>query len=298
LKWTVKRNLRAGGDVKTARKVLGVVSRVSRAVSASNETIGGVEGEWSRPLGGDPGIPMLYLHGGGYAACSPRTHRPVTNSFAKAGFAVFAPAYRLAPAHPFPAAVEDATAVYRALIGRGIDPAQLVVAGDSAGGGLALALLLKLRDLGEPLPAAAMLFSPWTDLACTGASIMENRKSCAMFDEDILRYGAGLYLAGQDPLTPLASPLYADLHGLPALRIHVSGAETLLSDSVRFHERARAAGVACGLRQWPVVPHCWQMIRGLPEAEESMDIAAAFLKGAVAAGKTGGESRIIQMKKI
>jgi len=138
--------------------------------------------------------------------------------------------------------------------------------------------------LGEPLPAASMLFSPWTDLACTGASISANGKSCAMFDGDILRRGAAVYLAGADPRTPLASPLYADLHGLPALRIHVSGAETLLSDSTRFLERARAAGVPCGLRQWPSLPHDWQLMRILPEAAESIEIAADFLKGAVTAG--------------
>ncbi|MGD0635373.1 MAG: alpha/beta hydrolase [Beijerinckiaceae bacterium] len=285
LKLTIKRRLRAGGDVETARKVLGGRKpRVSREVSASNETIGGVDGEWSRPRGQSPVATMLYLHGGGYAACSPQTHRPITNAFAKAGFAVFALDYRLAPGHPFPAAIEDAVAVYRALLARGIGPEHLVVAGDSSGGGLALALLLKLRDLGEPLPAASMLFSPWTDLACTGASISANGKSCAMFDGDILRRGAAVYLAGADPRTPLASPLYADLHGLPALRIHVSGAETLLSDSTRFLERARAAGVPCGLRQWPSLPHDWQLMRILPEAAESIEIAADFLKGAVTAG--------------
>jgi monoterpene epsilon-lactone hydrolase len=297
LKWTIKRKLRAAKDIETARRILsGFVPRVSHSISAGEEAVGGVEGEWSRPRGQQPEVTMLYLHGGGYTACSPQTHRPVTSTFAKAGFAVFAPAYRLAPEHPFPAAVEDAVAVYRALTARGIDPRHLVVAGDSAGGGLALCLLLKLRDLGEPLPAAAMLFSPWTDLACTGVSIEANRRSCAMFDGDILRAGAALYLAGADPKTLLASPFYADLRGLPALRIHVSGAETLLSDSTRFHERARAAGVACGLRQWPVVPHGWQLIRDLPEAEESMRIAGAFLKGAVSAGAPGGESRVRQVK--
>ncbi|MDR3461973.1 MAG: alpha/beta hydrolase fold domain-containing protein, partial [Beijerinckiaceae bacterium] len=179
LKWTIKRRLRAGGDVETARRVLGGRRpRISREVRASNETMGGVAGEWSRPRGQRPLATMLYLHGGGYAACSPRTHRPITNAFAKAGFAVFAPAYRLAPGHPFPAALEDAVAVYRALLARGIAPEQLVVAGDSSGGGLALALLLALRDSGDPLPVAAMLFSPWTDLACTGASIAANGRSC------------------------------------------------------------------------------------------------------------------------
>jgi len=284
LKLTIKRTLRARVDSETVRKVLGHRRpRISREVSASNDTIDGVEGEWSRPRGQTPTATMLFLHGGGYTACSPQTHRPITNAFAKAGFAVFAPAYRLAPDHPFPAAVEDSVAVYRALLARGISPEHLVVAGDSSGGGLALALLVSLRDAGEPLPVAAVLFSPWTDLACTGASVTANGQSCAMFDGDILRRGAAIYLAGAAPTTPLASPLYGDLHGLPALRIHVSGAETLLSDSTRFLERARAAGVPCGLRQWPSVPHGWQLMRGLPEAAESLGIAADFLKGAVAA---------------
>lgn len=297
LKWTVKRKLRRGRSLEAARDALGAnVPRVSRSVIASEETIGGVKGEWSRPRAGGLAGTLLYLHGGGYVVCSPQTHRPLTNGFAKAGFEVFAPDYRLAPEFPFPAAIDDAVSVYRALIARGTDPATLAVAGDSAGGGLTLALLLQLRELGLPMPAAAMLFSPWTDLAITGASGETNARSCAMFDGDLLRGGVEIYLAGADPRDPLASPLYADLHGLPPMRIHASSSESLRDDSTRLAERARAAGVPCGIRLWPVVPHVWQLFKVLPEARESMTIAVDFLKDATASSRPAAENRVRLVK--
>jgi acetyl esterase/lipase len=282
--WKVKRSLRAARDVAATRAILDSARpNVSSRVVASEETVGGVSGEWSRPRGDGNGATLLYLHGGGYVACSATTHRPITNAFAKKGFAVFTPNYRLAPEHPFPAAPVDALTVYLALLARGIAPERLVVAGDSAGGGLALAMMVMLRDRGAPMPAAAMLFSPWTDLACTGRSLETNARRCAMFNKDVLRGGARLYLGGADPMTPLASPLFADLRGLPQMRIHVGEAEVLLDDSLRLVERARAAGVACGARAWPVVPHVWQLFSFLPEAAESLDLAADFLTSAVAA---------------
>ena len=164
---------------------------------------------------------MLFLHGGGYYACAPLNHRPITCFFAQNGFRVFAPDYRLAPEHPFPAAVEDALAVYVALLGQSgqIFP----VAGDSAGGGLVLALMLSLRAAGERLPRAAALFSPWTDLTVTGESVQKNERRCAMFKQDDLLAFAQIYLQGNASRNPLASPLYADLAGFPPLLIHVGG---------------------------------------------------------------------------
>jgi monoterpene epsilon-lactone hydrolase len=220
------------------------------------------------------GPPLLYLHGGAYFAGSPEFYRPITSFFAGQGFEVFSPAYRLAPRHPFPAALEDALAVCEALAA-----CPFVIAGDSAGGGLALATMLARRDAGVCLPAAAALFSPWTDLAVTGASVRENERRDPVFTRRMLRIAARAYLAGVRADAPAASPLYADLHGLPPLLLQVGANELLRDDAVRSAARARDAGVAAELTIWPEVPHCWQLATGLlPEAQASLAAAAAFLR--------------------
>jgi acetyl esterase/lipase len=234
--------------------------------------MGGVAGEWVEP--DSASATLLYLHGGGYVACSAQMHRPITIAFAQRGLRVFAPDYRMAPEHLFPAAVEDAVAVYRALLERG---EKIVVGGDSAGGGLALALMLSLRDAGLPLPSAAVLFSPWTDLAATGESLIANDRRCAMFRGANIGPTARHYLGSADPRNPLASPLYADLKHLPPLLIQVGKDEVLLSDSTRLAERARAAGVAVDIKIWPVVPHLWQLVPRMPEARKSLREASEFL---------------------
>ena len=239
------------------------------------DRMGDIPGEWVEGRGEAPAT-LLYLHGGGFIAGSPRTHRLITAAFAARGFRVFTPEYRLAPEHPFPAAVNDAVAAWRAL--RASGPGRMVVAGDSAGGNLALALMLALRDAGEALPDAAALFSPATDLAGTGASLRENSWRDPMFDGDALAHLVAAYLNGTDPRTPLASPLYGDLAGLPPLLIHVGEREVLRDDSVRLAERARAASVPVELQVWPVVPHVWQFAHAfIPEARRSLADAAAFL---------------------
>lgn len=271
LRATLKRKLRRAKDVVAARKALNGGTALGGPCKAS---VGGVPGEW---LGAeDAPRTLLYLHGGGYIACSPRTHRPVTKAFAQAGLRVFAPDYRLAPEHPYPAALDDAVAAYRGLLDAGAQG--VVVAGDSAGGGLALALMLRLRDLGLPLPARAVLFSPWTDLAATGESIRSNTRRDAMFFGDGIARGADAYVGAADRRDPLISPLYADLAGLPPLLIHVGANEVLRDDSTRLADRALAAGVAVDLRVWPVVPHVWQIMAGfIPEGRQSLDAAARFL---------------------
>lgn len=245
--------------------------------SAIPDVVGGVAGEWVTVGGVKPAATMLYLHGGGYIACSPQSHRPATSAFALAGFRTFVPDYRLAPEHPFPAAVEDAIAVYRGLLAD-LPSNRIVVAGDSAGGGLALALLLSLQEQGLPLPAAAALFSPLTDLAATGNSIRENSRRCAMFNTESIPRAAQRYLGDADRRIPLASPLYADLRGLPPLLIHVGANETLLDDSLRLAELARAAGLQVESKVWPAVPHVWQLMhRWIPEGRESLAQASSFL---------------------
>jgi acetyl esterase/lipase len=267
----------------TALEARAVMEDVSLALPAGVDfepgTVGGVAGEWARPDAA-AGHTLLYLHGGGYIACSPKTYRSLTGAYAKLGFAVFTPDYRLAPEHPFPAAVEDAEAAWHGLVALGHAPETLTISGDSAGGGLAMALLLSLRDKGQALPAAAALFSPWTDLAATGASVAANVARESMLWGPNLAAGATLYLGSADPTTPLASPLYGDIAGLPPLLIHVGNREILLDDSLRLAERARAAGVRVELRVWPVLPHVWQLLPFVPEAGESMRLAAAFLTAA------------------
>ena len=288
-KWRVKRRLKGCRDYRVARKILRPIpSRVPASVRITAAQVNGIPGEWvESPNSAD--VVMLYLHGGGYFGCSAETHRPITVWFSLHGFRVFAANYRLAPENRFPAAVDDAVAAYRGLLADGHSPRRIVVAGDSAGGGLALSLMLALREAGTPLPAAAALFSPWTDLAATGESIRTNAARCAMFHGADIGPSARYYLAGTDPRNPLASPLFADLSGLPPLLIHVGADECLRDDSTRAAEKARAAGVLAELKIWPVVPHAWQLaLQVLPEARQSLRETSEFLsRHAAAANSTG-----------
>ncbi|MGA2095915.1 MAG: alpha/beta hydrolase fold domain-containing protein [Candidatus Acidiferrum sp.] len=281
VKWRVKRKLLGVRDYRVARKILRPDPyTVPATVRVSPSKVGGVPGEWVEAIqtNSNANPVLLYLHGGGYFACSAESHRAITVSFAREGFKVLAPDYRLAPEDQFPAAVDDAVAAYRGLLSGGHSPERIVVGGDSAGGGLAVALLLALREAGVRLPSGAALFSPWTDLAATGESIRTNADRCAMFHGPSIGYSARYYLGEADPRTPLASPLYADLTGLPPLLIHVGADEILLDDSTRLAERARAAGVKTELKIWPVVPHAWQLAAGkIPEARQSLRESAAFL---------------------
>ena len=274
-----KRRMSGNTDLASVRRALqqGSLPEPS-GVTFTPATVGGIAGEWARPSEAVADATLLYLHGGGYFACSPKTHRPVTGAYARRGFAVFVPDYRLAPEHPFPAAVEDAEAAWRGLLAEGHAPQSLAVSGDSAGGGLCLALMLTLRDQGSARPAAAALFSPWTDLAGTGGSVASNAKWDAMFWAPGLVKAGGFYLGDTDATNPIASPHYADLHGLPPLLIHVGEREILRDDGVRLADHARSAGVEVDLHVWPVVPHVWQLAQFVPEARRSLDLSAAFLR--------------------
>lgn len=280
--WMVKRRfkprLHRTSDPSELRRLLAPPPlKTPSGLRITPATFNGVPAEWVEREGKNDNRVLLYLHGGGYLACSAVTHRAITCAFAQSGFRVCAPNYRLAPEHPFPAALDDAVSAYRALLDS--MPSQyLFLAGDSAGGGLAVALLVSLRDARLRLPAAVVLFSPWTDLAATGASLKTNDRRCAMFHGWGIAAAGKRYLAGADPRNPLASPLYADLHRLPPLLIHAARNEVLLDDSVRLADRAREARVPVTLKIWPVVHHCWQMMYPrLPEARRSIREAAAFL---------------------
>ena len=278
-----KKQLAACRTPHDVRRVFnGVRPLTPRGASIAEATLGGVPGEWVEMKGVTPRASLLYLHGGAYVGMSPRTHRSITCAFAKRGFRVFAVDYRLAPEHPFPAALDDATAAWRAL--RAAAPGPVFVAGDSAGGGLTLALLLNLREKGDPMPDAACVFSPWTDLAISGESMKTNAVRDPLLVSDGIDVIANAYLGGADARNPLASPLYGDYAGLPPVQINVGDSEILLDDARRVAEKARAAGVKIELNIVSGVPHVWQfMNRIMPEARRSLDGAAAFLLAAAQA---------------
>lgn len=285
LRWRVKR--RSGGppDVAEARRHVAKMATSPRVPAGwrLREATAPMAGDWIEPAAGaaaETARTLLYLHGGGYYFCSPATHRVITLGLAtRAGARTFVPAYRLAPEHRFPAAVEDAVGAYRGLLAAGTPARRIVVAGDSAGGGLALALLLSLRQAGDPLPAGAVLFSPWTDLAATGASITRNDRSDPMFHGNRIAEGARIYLGDARPTEPLASPLYADLAGLPPLFIQASDSEVMLDDSTRLADKAAKAGVPVEFRAWHKLPHVWPFFASfLPEGRAALDEAAAFIR--------------------
>ena len=278
MRTSVKPRLARRRDLVRARTIL---SRCTLPIPDGAEfleaTLKGVPGEWV--IATDVAISaatLIYFHGGGYFTGSPRAHRPITAFFAKRGFNVFVPGYRLAPEHPYPAAVDDAEAVWDALTKSGHQ--EIAVAGDSAGGGLALALMIRLRAKAKALPFAAALFSPWTDLGLSGESLHVNARRDALFCAHSVQTAADWYLNGKDPRTPEASPLYGALSGLPPLFIEVGEREILRDDSIRLAHRARVQGVNATINLWPAVFHVWQLAYSfLPEGRRSLEQTSSFL---------------------
>jgi len=281
LRYTVKRKLARSTTPFTARAAFSSSLPPPPGARFSADTIAGISGEWARS--DKPGIgTLLYLHGGGYFACSPKTHRSITGAYAIRGFDVFSPDYRLAPEHPFPAAIDDALAVYRAMLAT-VPEGQFAIGGDSAGGGLTLATLLAAKSAGLPMPACALLFSPWTDLTGTSPSVKYNEKRDSMLYGPKLVEAGQIYLNGADAKNPLASPLFGDLKGLPPLLIQVGTPEILLDDSTRLAAQARAAGVPVEISLWDNLPHVWQVSQVfMPEARQALDQAVAFAKAKLA----------------
>jgi epsilon-lactone hydrolase len=242
--------------------------------------VDGVPSEWVRPaVVAAPDACILYLHGGGYVIGSCNTHRPLASHLAaRTGLPVLLVDYRLGPEHVFPAAVDDALAAYGWLLGQGFEPARVVIAGDSAGGGLTLATLLALRDRNLPLPALGVPISPWTDLTLSGESMSSMADRDPMVTRDGLQRMADWYVGDGDPRAPLVSPLFGDLDGLPPLLIHVGEVETLRDDAVRFAERATAAGVEVTLEVWPEMIHVWHVFGpAVPESEAAVTRVAEFI---------------------
>jgi acetyl esterase/lipase len=270
--------------VQYLRTKLGLSQFIRSLITPTVETQpvsdGSVRGEWVQLID-EPEHTIYYLHGGAYVTCSPKTHRPFTAALSRAANArVFALDYRLAPEHRFPAAVDDAVEGYRWLLNQDVDPQDIVIGGDSAGGGLTIATMVALRNEGAPLPRAAFVLSPWTDLAGSGRSIEANSERDPFFYGDAVRWMAPVYLGDTSPLDPLASPIYADLSKLPPLLIYVSDSEVLLDDSLLLANHARQAGVSVNLQVWDDLPHVWPIFVAfkLPESFQALGQIAEFIR--------------------
>ncbi len=307
----VKRRLRVPIDpaavrrqVRTAwlsRKLLARIGRFLCGAALSE----GVTEAASNPVSGDrvdvgpdssprADFGVLYLHGGGYFFCSAQTHRPLTLGLADAlGAPVWAPDYRLAPESPYPAALDDALSTYRHLLAS--EPARRwVLAGDSAGGGLALALATRIRDQGLAMPVALALYSPWTDLSCSGESLTSNGRSCAFFTEASVRSAARFYVGTAAPDHPEISPLFARLDGLPPMIIFAGAEEALLDDSTRLAARAREAGVRVQFECVPGVPHAYPLFRRvLPEGRAALRLTADFVASLGPAAPAASTSYVV-----
>jgi monoterpene epsilon-lactone hydrolase len=249
-------------------------------VRCERVSAGGVDGEWISPADAPEDKAILYFHGGGFRVGSVASHRDLIAQIALAsGCRVLAINYRLAPEHRFPAALDDALAAYGWMLDRGLKSGNVAFVGDSAGGNLVLAAMLVLRERRLPLPASAVLMSPWTDLAATGVSYVSRAEADPIHQRPMILALAKNYLGGQgDPCDPLVSPLYADLAGLPPLLIQVGDRETVLDDSVMLAEKARAAGVEVNLEVWDGMIHVFQMFGAeLPEAHPAITSIAGFL---------------------
>lgn len=241
--------------------------------------VDGVQAEWFRRSDAQGGPVILYFHGGGYGLGSIDTHRDLVARICRAcrGSALSLE-YRLAPEHRFPAQLEDALAAYRFLLDEGIDPRRIVLAGDSAGGGLVISTLVTLRDSGEPMPAAGVCLSPWTDMEIRGTTVDANERYDYISRRALTQYRSRFVLDG-DVRNPLASPLEADLAKLPPILVQVGSAEALLDDSLRFADRARQAGVDVTLRVWEDMIHVWQLFAFLvPQGAAAIDEIGDFVR--------------------
>jgi len=282
-RWLLKHRSRNDVTLDQKRRRVAVVQRLVPKPPADTQTLavdaGGVSADRvSTPLS-QCCRHVLFLHGGGFIVGSPALYRHFTWRIASAARAhMLAVDYRLAPEHPFPAALDDAVMAYRWLLADGVKPQQIAVMGDSAGGGLALSLLLRLRDQRHPLPAAAVVLSPWTDLALTGSSLKLNARADPLVSAEQARRFVGYYLASADPRSPYASPLYGNPEGLPPTLIQVGSDEVLRDDAERMADRMHAAGCRVELEIWPRMPHVWHLFAPvMPEARQAIERIGKFV---------------------
>jgi monoterpene epsilon-lactone hydrolase len=263
-----------------AEKGAGFFGKLPADFELSPITINGLPAEWMMPAQAERDKVIFYVHGGGYVLGSIQAHRAIVAKFVKgSGIGAFVFDYRLAPEHTFPAAIDDSLKAYRFLLAEGIRPANIICVGDSAGGGLCLATLLALKDQDIPLPAAAVVLSPWTDLKNTGESFQTKAQVDTITWKEAQTVFSKYYAGDNDPGLPWISPLYGDLHGLPPMLIYVGGDELLLDDSTRFAEKAKDAGVDVTLKVGEGMFHCYPACAPLfPEASQAMAEMCAFIK--------------------
>jgi monoterpene epsilon-lactone hydrolase len=278
-----------GGDISELRisfDEMMAATPIPADVEALEGSLGGIPVVHVDVTGTDSQKAIMYLHGGAYAIGSAASSVALASDLARrAGSRLVSVDYRLAPEHPYPAAVEDAVAVYRGLLDSGLSPTRIAIAGESAGAGLAAATLVALEDEGLPWPSSAFLMSPWVDLTLSGDSITEKAAVDPALTPGGLHRRAVDYLAGADAASGLISPIYADLTGLPPLLIQVGSHEILLDDATRLATRAAAADIAVTLEVTPGVPHVFQAFAAiLDEGDAALDSAAAFLRSHLAAG--------------
>ncbi|MFZ5921381.1 MAG: alpha/beta hydrolase [Chloroflexota bacterium] len=264
-----------------SEKYARLVGKVPLHVQVEALQIGDIYTEWITPPDAAAQRVILYLHGGGYVSGSVAIHKLLCVALAQAtGTRVLLPEYRLAPENPFPAALEDALSAYRWLLDQGVAPADIVIAGDSAGGGLSLAATLSLRGTGEALPAALVCLSPWADLTLSSASHRAKANADPVLYEKELRYWALSYTDEANLSNPMVSPVYANFHGFPPMLIQVGSEEILLDDAVAVAEKAKAAGVDVTLRVWPGMWHVWHAAgTWLPESRAALDEIGRFVGG-------------------
>lgn len=261
-------------------RVAGLIARVPSGVTIRSTTIGGVPADEIAPKAGASRTVVLYLHGGAYLGGSPRTHRGLLAHLAKqAGCRIVAIDYRLAPEHPYPAALDDALAAYAALLAEGVVARDIVIGGDSAGGNLTLVTAIALRDRGQPLPAKLMLLSPWTDMTSSGSSHVTRVARERILDPKAIPNAARTFANGIALNDARLSPLFANLAGLPPMLIQVGDDEMLLDDSTRLADAATRAGVTVSLQVWPALWHVWQVLAGwMPEADRAIAQLAGFVR--------------------
>ncbi|MEM1436718.1 MAG: alpha/beta hydrolase [Pseudomonadota bacterium] len=287
LKRTLKKQMASFEDPIAMRaRASSGFGRTPKEVQLEAIDAGGVAAQWVRYPGAATDAALLYLHGGGYVFGGLESHRDIAWRLSRAaGLNALVVDYRLAPEHPFPGAVEDATASFLWLLAQGFSPDRILVAGDSAGGGLAVALMLRLKELNHPLPKAAVLMSPWVDMAMTGASMTANADADVMLSPGAMSRFATHYLGSTDPRTALASPLYGDLSGLPPVQVLVGSTEVLLSDSEALVQHITAAGGQAQLHVWPNMPHVFPIFASiLPEARAAIEEMARFMRTQLPSG--------------
>lgn len=270
-------------DIEDARRktaLLGRLTVTAFGVGIEATKIAGMHAEYLRPRNADPGQLLLYLHGGAYILGGCDLHRQVVSHIARAaGMDALLPEYRLAPEHRFPAAVDDAVAVYKAVLATGIEPQHIFLAGDSAGGGLAVATMLALRDAGASLPAGAVLLSPFLDATGSGDSMRTRASQDPWFHAKDLPVITAHYCDEHQRRFPLVSPVFADVEGLPPMYIQVGDDEILLSDALRFADALVAAGIEVKLDVWPEMWHVFQMFIGkMPESRKAIDDIGAYIR--------------------